>query len=112
MSASIVQRYAANRFTPPRQKVVLRLQISTILVKNCIWSSPSMEMILASDHDVQNLKELRHSGLQYCLVLTYIGYLSGPDQLHQFFLTGIEVKTTMRSIQQEYRPWPTLFKKS
>lgn len=72
----------------------------------------SMEMTRASVHDVHYLKELRHSGLRDCLVLADKGYLSAQGQLDLFAQTGIEVQTPMRSNQQGYRPWPTLFKKA
>lgn len=72
----------------------------------------SMEMTPASVHDVHYLKELRQSGLQDCLVLADKGYLSAQGQLDLFCQTGIEVQTPMRSNQQGYRPWPTLFKKA
>lgn len=72
----------------------------------------SMEMTPASVHDVHYLKELRQSGLQDCLVLADKGYLSAQGQLDLFCQTGIELQTPMRSNQQGYRPWPTLFKKA
>ena len=70
----------------------------------------SMEMTKASVHDVHYLKELRHSGLQDCLVLADKGYLSGQGQLDLFCQTGIELLTPMRRNQSGYRPWPTVFK--
>lgn len=72
----------------------------------------SMEMTKASVHDVHYLKELRHSGLQDCLVLADKGYLSAQGQLDLFCQTGIEVQTPMRRNQTGYRPWPSVFKKS
>ncbi|MDR9364843.1 MAG: transposase, partial [Balneolaceae bacterium] len=70
----------------------------------------SMEMTKASVHDVHYLKELRHSGLQDCLVLADKGYLSAQGQMDLFFQTGIEVQTPMRRNQIGYRRWPTVFK--
>ncbi|NBC03462.1 MAG: IS982 family transposase [Bacteroidetes bacterium] len=70
----------------------------------------SMEMTKASVHDVHYLKELRHSGLQDCLVLADKGYLSAQGQLDLFCQTGIEVQTPMRTNQTGYRRWPTVFK--
>lgn len=72
----------------------------------------SMEMTKASVHDVHYLKELRHSGLQGCLVLADKGYLSAQGQLDLFCQTGIEVQTPMRRNQIGFRPWPSVFKKS
>lgn len=72
----------------------------------------SMEMTKASVHDVHYVKELRHSGLQDCLVLADKGYLSAQGQLDLFCQTGIELQTPMRRNQQGYRPWPNVFKKS
>lgn len=71
-----------------------------------------MEMTKASVHDVHYLKELRHSGLQDCLVLADKGYLSAHGQMDLFCQTGIEIQTPMRRNQNGYRPWPAVFKKA
>tara|TARA_R110002049_G_C9029967_1_gene551968 strand:- start:21 stop:929 length:909 start_codon:yes stop_codon:yes gene_type:complete len=70
----------------------------------------SMEMTKASVHDVHYLKELAHSSLQDCLVLADKGYLSARGQMDLFCQAGINLQTPMRRNQQEYRPWPTIFK--
>ena len=72
----------------------------------------SMEMTKASVHDVHYLKELRHSGLQHCLVLADKGYLSAQGQMDLFCQTGIELQTPMRRNQTGYRRWPAVFKKA
>lgn len=71
-----------------------------------------MELTKASVHDVGYLSDIKHSGLQDCLLLADKGYLSVQRQLDLFCSTGIELQTPMRRNQKNYRPWPTLFKKA
>lgn len=70
----------------------------------------SMELTKASVHDVRYLKEIKHSGLQDCLLLADKGYLSAQGQLELFCTQGIELQTPMRRNQHGFRPWPKIFK--
>ncbi|MEX2597484.1 MAG: IS982 family transposase [Salibacteraceae bacterium] len=70
----------------------------------------SMDLTKASVHDIHYLKDIKHSGLNNCLLLADKGYLSSKQQIDLFYSTGIELQTPMRSNQSGYRPWPTVFK--
>lgn len=70
----------------------------------------SMELTKASMHDARYLKEIKHSGLRNCLLLADKGYLSSQGQRELFHSKGIDLQTPMRSNQNNYRPWPKIFK--
>jgi hypothetical protein len=70
----------------------------------------SMDLTKASVHDSQYLKDIKHSGLQDCLLLADKGYLSAQGQLDLFYSKGIELQTPMRTNQHGFRPWPAIFK--
>jgi len=72
----------------------------------------SMDLTKASVHNIQYLKDLKHSGLQDCLLLADKGYLSSQGQLDLFLSKGIELQTPMRRNQKGYHPWPVTFKKA
>jgi hypothetical protein len=70
----------------------------------------SMEITKASLHDVHYLNEVKHSGIDSCLLLGDKGYLSAEWQLDLFTSASIELQTPKRANQKDYQPWPFVFK--
>lgn len=72
----------------------------------------SMDISKASIHDVHYLSDIKHSGLNNCLLLADKGYLSGEYQTDLFNYSQIKLETPKRSNQKEFEPYPYVFKKS
>src|SRR5699024_6769036 len=61
-------------------------------------------------HESQYLKEIKHSGLRDCLLLSDKGYLSAQGQLELFARKGLDLQTPLRQNQRDWRPYPKIFK--
>jgi hypothetical protein len=72
----------------------------------------SMDISKASVHDVHFLNNIKHSGIQNALVLGDKGYLSAQYKLDLFETCNIELKTPLRSNQENYKKYPFIFRKS
>jgi len=72
----------------------------------------SMDLSKASMHDLHYLGDVKHSGLNNCLLLADKGYLSSEKQIDLFTSVGIELKTPMRSNQKDFHRYPFVFSKS
>jgi len=71
----------------------------------------SMDLTKASVHDVQYLSQVKHSGLNNCILLGDKGYLSSTQQLDLFSSCNIKLETPMRSNQNDYTLYPPVYKK-
>ena len=69
-----------------------------------------MEMTKASVHDAHYLNEIKHSGINNCLLLGDKGYISEKWQLDLFTSAGIEPQVPQRSNQKNDKPWPGIYK--
>lgn len=69
-----------------------------------------MELTKASVHDVHYLHEIKYSGLKSCVLLGDKGYLSSEWQLDLFASADIELQTPKRANQNDYKPWPRVYK--
>lgn len=72
----------------------------------------SMELTKASMHDVQYLSQVKHAGLNNCLLLADKGYLSSTRQVDLFSSCNVQLETPKRSNQKDYSPYPFVFRKS
>ncbi|MDA8441492.1 MAG: IS982 family transposase [Peptococcaceae bacterium] len=72
----------------------------------------SMDLSKASMHDLHYLNDVKHSGLNNCLLLADKGYLSSEKQIDLFTSVGVELKTPMRSNQKDFTRYPHVFSKS
>jgi hypothetical protein len=68
-----------------------------------------MELTKASVHDLQYLNEIKHSGLNNCLLLADKGYISREWKIDLFSSAGIVLETPKKSNQKDYQPWPPIF---
>jgi hypothetical protein len=69
-----------------------------------------MELTKASVHDLHYLNEIKHSGLNSCVLLGDKGYLSAQWQLDLFTSVNIELETPKRANQKDYKPWPWVYR--
>lgn len=69
-----------------------------------------MELTKASIHDLHYLNEVKHSGLNSCVLLGDKGYLSTDWQLDLFASVDITLQTPKRANQKGYKPWPWVYK--
>ncbi|MBK9329747.1 MAG: IS982 family transposase [Sphingobacteriales bacterium] len=71
----------------------------------------SMNISKASVHDVHFLETIKHSGMNHAMLIGDKGYLSKTHQLDLFETCKIELKTPMRTNQQNYQKYPFIFRK-
>lgn len=71
----------------------------------------SMDMTKASCHDVHYLSNVKHSGLNNCVLLGDKGYLSSEKRIDLFSSVGVRLQTPKRRNQKDYRPYPHVYKK-
>ena len=71
----------------------------------------SMDLSKASVHDIHYLNNVKYSGLNNCTLIGDKGYLSKTYQLDLFSSAKIELKTPMRSNQDDKQPLEPVFKK-
>lgn len=71
----------------------------------------SMELSKASVHDIHYLNNVKHSGLNNCILIGDKGYLSKAYQTDLFHSVKIELKTPMRSNQENNQPLAPVFKR-
>lgn len=69
-----------------------------------------MELTKASVHDLHYLNEVKHSGLNSCVLLGDKGYVSTQWQLDLFTSVNIELETPTRANQKDCPTWPWVFK--
>lgn len=72
----------------------------------------SLDLTPASVHDVRFLDDLKHSGLNNCILLGDKGYLSSECSTDLFTTRRIRLYTPMRSDQKDYRRHPAVFSRS
>jgi hypothetical protein len=72
----------------------------------------SMDLSKASVHDLHYLNDLKYSGMNNCTLLADAGYISSEYQTDLFHTARVEVKTPMRNNQNDFKPYPFVFKKS
>jgi len=71
----------------------------------------SMELTKASMHDVQYLSQVKHSGLNNCLLLADKGYLSSTRQVDLFSTCNVQLETPKRSNQEDCTNYPFIFRR-
>lgn len=71
----------------------------------------SMDLSKASVHDLHYLNDVKHSGMNNCTLLADAGYISSEYQTDLFYSSKVEVKTPMRNNQNDFEPYPFIFKK-
>ena len=71
----------------------------------------SMNISKASVHDSHFLNNIKHSGIKNATLLGDKGYLSSQHQLDLFESCNIQLKTPMRSNQNEYKKYSFIFRK-
>jgi hypothetical protein len=70
----------------------------------------SMDLSKASVHDLKYLTDIKHSGLNNCLLLGDRGYLSSSQQIDLFNYAKIDLQTPKRSNQKDYEEYAPIFK--
>lgn len=71
----------------------------------------SMDLSKASVHDIYYLNDIKHSGLNNCTLIGDKGYLSAAYQTDLFNTAKIELKTPMRSNQQNKERFEPVFRR-
>jgi len=71
----------------------------------------SMDLSKASIHDVHYLTDVKHSGLNSCVLLADKGYLSATHQLDLFTSCQVNLQTPKRSNQKDYKQYPIIYKR-
>jgi len=71
----------------------------------------SFDLSAASVHDIHYLKDIKQT-FESCVILGDKGYLSADYQLDLFTSNQIRLEVPMRSNQNQYKPYPAIFKKS
>ena len=71
----------------------------------------SMDISKASVHDVHFLNNIKRSGMNNAILLGDKGYLSGQYQIDLFESCNIQLKTPLRSNQNDYQKYPFIFRK-
>lgn len=71
----------------------------------------AMDLSKASVHDIHFLSDIKHSGLNNCVLLGDRGYLSSSQQLNLFESVKIDLQTPKRENQSDYQPYPLVFRK-
>ncbi|TZF80651.1 IS982 family transposase [Pedobacter sp. BS3] len=71
----------------------------------------SMDLSRASVHDIRYLDDIKCSGLNNCTLVGDKGYLSKTHQIDLFSTAKIELKTPMRSNQNNKEPVEPVFKR-
>jgi hypothetical protein len=71
----------------------------------------SMDLTKASVHDIHYLPQVKHTGLNNCVLLGDKGYLSSTQQLDLFSSCNVKLETPMRQNQTGYAPYQPIYKK-
>jgi len=71
----------------------------------------SMDLSKASVHDIHYLNDIKRSGLNNCILIGDKGYLSKTWQSDLFHSTKVELKTPMRSNQQNKERFEPIFRR-
>jgi len=71
----------------------------------------AMDLSKASVHDIHFLSNIKHSGLNNCVLLGDRGYLSSSQQLNLFESVKIDLQTPKRENQSDYQTYPIVFRK-
>ncbi|WP_419803475.1 IS982 family transposase [Mucilaginibacter sp.] len=71
----------------------------------------AMDLSKASVHDSCYLNDVKHSGLNNCILVGDKGYLSKTHQIDLFSLAKIELKTPLRSNQENKKVIAPVFRK-
>lgn len=71
----------------------------------------AMDLSKASVHDGRYLNDVKHSGLNNCILVGDKGYLSKTHQIDLFSLAKIELKTPLRSNQENKKVIAPVFRK-
>lgn len=71
----------------------------------------SMDISKASVHDVHFLNNIKRSGMNNATLLGDKGYLSAQYQIDLFESCNIQLKTPLRSNQNDYQKYPFIFRK-
>jgi hypothetical protein len=71
----------------------------------------SMDLSKASVHDIHYLNDVKRSGLNNCILIGDKGYLSKTWQYDLFHTTKVELKTPMRSNQQNKERFEPVFRR-
>jgi hypothetical protein len=71
----------------------------------------AMDLSKASVHDIHYLNDIKHSGLNNCILIGDKGYLSSAYQTDLFNTANINLKTPMRSNQQNKERFEPIFRR-
>lgn len=71
----------------------------------------SIEISKASTHDLHYLKDVKQQ-LSDCVLIGDRGYVSSQQQLDLFQTANIKLKVPMRNNQNNYQPYPYIFRKT